>query len=478
MLNNYFLKKQDKERSFSLNRIIIAGTQSGAGKTTIAIGLMAALTDAGYEVQPFKVGPDYIDPGFHTKVTGNISRNLDSYFMDKNGVREIFCRQAQKADISIIEGVMGLFDGKGKKGIGSTAEIAKILKAPVILVINAKKMAQSGAALAYGFKNFDNDLNVKGVILNKIGSESHYQLVKSSIEENLNIKVAGYLPHNPELELPERHLGLVPAAESEGLTDFIEILKKDIKKHINLDQLMNLARENAQSESFAFNKNIFEQKEKFNVNIGIARDAAFNFYYQDSLDLLKALGGNLIPFSPISDKQLPDVDGIFIGGGFPESFLKELAANKSIKKDIYNFIDKGLPVYAECGGLMYLTENIYDQDDQKYPMVGMIPGDIVLENTLQAMGYVEVEAVADNILFNKGQKAKGHQFHYSRLTNLENTNYSYQVSKGRNPEKDNLAGFKYKNLLASFIHLHFGSNPRLVHNFLKSCKDPYGEKRI
>lgn len=450
-----------------MNRIVIAGTQSGVGKTTIAIGLMAALVNKGYKVQPFKVGPDYIDPGFHSLVTGIKSRNLDSYFLGEDGVKEVFLNSAEKADISIIEGVMGLFDGKGKKGISSTAQIAKILNAPVILVIDAKKLAQSGAAIAYGYKNYDPELNVKGIILNNIASQGHYQMIKTPIEEKVGIKVIGYLPKNIQLELPERHLGLVPTQESKKLKYFFKEISKEISSYIDLEQVLNISKNSNQTVSLS-EKKIYKQGIKCNVDIGVAYDQAFNFYYQDSLDILEKQGVNIKYFSPLKDNRLPEVDGLYIGGGFPESFLEDLAANKSMKIDIYNKIKVGLPTYAECGGLMYLTRQITNFDSQEFPMVGIIPACTMMEKKLQAMGYVEVKAIQDNLLLKKGQQARGHEFHYSRLVNLKADNFTYQVSGGKGVS-GRLAGYQYKNLLASYIHLHFGNNPDLAKNFLNSC---------
>ncbi len=449
----------------SNKRLVIAGVKSGVGKTTIALGLMAALNKKGYRVQPFKVGPDYIDPGFHTLVTGNISYNLDNYFLGDKGVKEIFNYNTTESDIAIIEGVMGLFDGKGKKGASSTAEIAKILKAPVILIIDSKKMAQSGAALAYGYKNYDSKLNVKGVILNNIASERHYKLIKNAVEnEPVNLPVIGYIPRQKRLKLPERHLGLVPTHESKELNIFIENLVNIIEKHINLDKLIKLASGYSKLESDI--KKLYSQRKEYDVKIAIAYDKAFNFYYQYNLDLLEMLGAELIYFSPVQDNSLPDVDGIYLGGGFPEIFLEQLSSNNDIKQKLKEKISSGMPVYAECGGLMYLSKEIKDVQGNIYPMVNIIPAQTEMKDSLREMGYVEVETVNSNILMDIGEKARGHVFHYSRLNKLPaGVKHCYQLADNK------FEGYSLQNnVLLSYVHLHFASNPVIAHNFLHQAE--------
>ncbi|GAB6137038.1 cobyrinate a,c-diamide synthase [Halanaerobaculum tunisiense] len=454
-------------------RVVIAGTQSGVGKTTLTIGLMAALDKQGYDVQPYKVGPDYIDPGFHTLVTGNQSRNLDSFFLGAEGVKESFLNAADQSDISIIEGVMGLFDGKkGTDEAGSTAHIAKILQAPVILVMDVKKMARSAGALAYGYQNFDPDLNIAGVILNNVGSKGHYEMIKKPLEEEVGVEVLGYLPYQKDLELPERHLGLVPTAETKELDDFVGQLVELITEYIDLEQLVSISQDGSVLE--VKEKKMFGATKDYNLTLGVAYDQAFNFYYQDNLDLLTSRGVKLKYFSPLEDNKLPEVDGLYIGGGFPESFLQQLASNQSMKQDIYQQIKDGLPTYAECGGLMYLTKEIIDNEDKSFPMVGVVPAQIKMTDNLQAMGYVEAKAITDNILLQQGAEVRGHEFHYSKLINLaDNNNYSYYLYGGKG--KDGRSeGVISDNLLASYVHLHFGSQPRLIDRFLENCQEYKG----
>ncbi|MFW5980303.1 MAG: cobyrinate a,c-diamide synthase [Bacillota bacterium] len=446
------------------NRIVIAGSRSGVGKTTVSLGLMAALTQRKFDIQPYKVGPDYIDPGFHTLVTGNFSYNLDSYFLGKNGVKELYKNSVNGSDLAIIEGVMGLFDGKGKKGFSSTAEIAKILKSPVILVVDGKKMAQSGAALAYGYKNYDEALNVKGVVLNNIVSERHYQLLKEAIEDRpVDLKVLGYIPCLNELELPERHLGLVPTRESKNLDDYFSRLVGIMEEYTDLNEIFNIA--SNLPEIKLNSEKLYNQQKKYDIKLGIAYDQAFNFYYKYNLDLLKGLGADLIYFSPVKDKKLPEVDAVYIGGGFPESFLECLAANQSLKDDIKEKVNSGMPIYAECGGLMYLSKEIIDLDGNRYPMLDLISASTIMKKSLQEMGYREIKSVKDNIILKKGEKARGHVFHYSRLDNWQGEiECCYQLKNFRE-------GYQSaSNIMASYVHLHFASNINIAHNLLQNAQ--------
>lgn len=456
------------------NRLLIAGSRSGVGKTTISLGIMRALKKRGLNVQPFKVGPDYIDPGFHTVMCENNSYNLDSYFLGKAGVKEIFLKNSSSADISIIEGVMGLFDGKGADSESSSAEIAKILTTPVILVIDAGKLAQSAAAIVYGYKNYDPELNLKGVIINNISSKRHYKLLKEAVEaDKVGVEVLGYLPRNMEIELPERHLGLVPAGESKGIISYGDKLSKLIEEYIDLERIKALAASAAELacqeskrltaaelNSLAL-KNIVQEDE---IKIGIAYDQAFNFYYQSNLDILKAAGAEIIYCSPINDKNLPEIDFLYLGGGFPESFLEELAANSAFKNDLLAKVKAGLPLYAECGGLMYLCSSIKDFAGKSYDMCSLLPLEVEMSDSLQEMGYREIKSISNNILLKKGQKARGHVFHYSKLNGPINdleVNYQFKTAKG---------GYSVNNnVLASYLHLHFASNPKITENILQSA---------
>lgn len=461
-------------------RFMIAGTHSGVGKTTITTAVLSLLTQTGYKVQPFKVGPDYIDPTYHTAATGNKSRNLDSWMLGENMVRKVFAHSAASADLAVIEGVMGVFDGaSGKAEDGSSAHIAKLLDCPVVLIVDVKSMARSAAAVVMGFKNFDPGLNIAGVILNRIGSERHLNLVKEAIETYCNLPVLGYIRKNTNLELPSRHLGLVPTIEGGTLSDTVASLSDEIKESIDISKLIEAA--NSAPD-------FIPEPDKPEINspeicgadivrIGIALDEAFSFYYEDGLDILRRAGAKLVPFSPLHDKNLPpDLDGIYIGGGFPEIFIEQLAANNEIKGAIKAAAESGIPVFAECGGLMYLSRFIIDFDGKKYPMVGLVPGTSIMQNRLAGMGYVTAESTTDNIISSQGNCVRGHEFHYSRLE-PDTTEFPYAFKFTRNRSGETvLDGYADKNILASYLHLHFGTNPQLAVNFVNNCRN-YGYKK-
>ncbi len=444
-------------------RIIIAGTNSGVGKTTISIGIMLALKKRGIQVQPFKIGPDYIDPTYHTQATGKASYNLDSYLLSYDAVREIFATHSKVSDISVIEGVMGLYDGLKNTSIGSTAEIAKVLDTPVILIVNARSLSRSAGAIALGYKNFDKNVKIKGIILNNIGRENHFFIIKDVIQKRTKIPVLGYLPKNKNLSLPERHLGLVPACEEKVKNILFNELGKLIEKNIDIDELIKISKE---VPEISVNKNIFIIKKKLKkVKIAVAYDKAFNFYYQDNLNILKNLGAEIVMFSPLKDKNLPlDISRIYIGGGFPEIFAELLAKNHKIKESILEKHNLGIPIYAECGGLMYLMEKIKDFEKKEFQMVGIFKGSANMAEKMKIMGYVDIEVIKDNILSKKGDCVCAHVFHWSYLENLENNIlYAYKIKKSGKIFHDGLIS---KNTLASYSHLHFASNIEFAKNFI------------
>ncbi|MDQ0875022.1 cobyrinic acid a,c-diamide synthase [Paenibacillus sp. V4I3] len=356
-------------------RIVIAGTGSGVGKTTLTIGIMAALQKRGITVQGFKCGPDYIDPTYHSAVTGRPSRNLDSWMTGSEAVKEIFERGSQASDISIIEGVMGMFDGKNPlTDEGSTADIGRILGAPIVLIVNIASMARSAAAIVKGFQQFGQGDSIVGVIVNRAGSEGHYKMVKQAIEQECGVPVLGYLPRDANIELPERHLGLVPSIERGELQPFFEFLAEKVTAHIDLDLLLDLAA----AEPIDCKPVLFTSKDQLEVSkrvkIAIAKDAAFHFYYPENLELLEAGGAECVFFSPLAGEVVPlDADGLYIGGGFPEEFAERLAAEEAVKSSVRSRIEEGIPTLAECGGFMFLTEQIVDTAGNEFPMVGMIP---------------------------------------------------------------------------------------------------------
>ena len=449
-----------------MRAIVIAGTTSGVGKTTVAIGLMGALRQSGLKVQPFKTGPDYIDPSYHTWVTGEASRNLDTWLLSHDAVLELFRRAMAGKDIAVIEGVMGLYDGHSSLDEeGSTAELAKLLRAPVLLVLDSRKGARSLAAMVAGYKAFDPALNLGGVVLNGIGSDEHLRFCREAIEHYTKIAVLGYLPRRNNLSLPERHLGLIPTVEGPAGKEFLELLVAQCETTLDIPRILSLSEQAKIPEAEAA---LFPEMPKPALaRIAVARDKAFSFYYQDSLDLLEVWGAELIPFSPLQDKELPqNISGLYIGGGFPELYASALAENKPIRQEIKLAAERGMPIYAECGGLMYLGRSIRDLEGNEYPMAGAIPVSSQIDSPRLSLGYRTVQALADGPLLRQGEVVRGHEFHWSVLEkNADSPNAYSVIDKGKYRE-----GFHSMNLLASYIHLHMGSLPSMAVRFIKNCQ--------
>jgi cobyrinic acid a,c-diamide synthase len=448
-------------------RLVIAGTGSGVGKTTLTIGLMAALRKKGYAVQGFKCGPDYIDPSYHTAVTGRVSRNLDSWMLSHDTVKEIFCRGSKEADISVIEGVMGLYDGKNPlTNEGSTAEISMILDAPIVLVVNCQSMARSAAAIVKGFQCFSPDIRIVGVIANKVGSDGHYKLVKEAIEQECNVPVLGFLKREDLIEIPERHLGLIPSIERGELKPLFDSLADLVTANIDLAKLIELS----MCEPVTFKENVFPsiQKPK-QVKIAIAQDAAFNFYYPENLELLEAYGAEIAYFSPLAGENLPiDADGLYLGGGFPEEFAEQLMRNEDVKTSIVKSVTAGLPTLAECGGFMYLSEGIEDTQGKYYAMVGLVPGKVKMQRKLAALGYREITGTVGNFLLRPLDHAKGHEFHYSvfQPNGDQEIQPAYETKGLRGTKQE---GYRRFNLVAGYTHFHFASAPDMVQRWMEQC---------
>jgi cobyrinic acid a,c-diamide synthase len=435
---------------------------------------MRALAEKGVRVQPYKAGPDYIDPGYHQQATGFSSRNLDSWLLPRDTLLELFSHSAAGAGIAVIEGVMGLYDGKldGEKPeaspAGSTAQLSKILAAPVILVLDAGRIAGSAAAIALGYRELDRGVKLAGVILNRVGSKSHYRQLKRAIEEHAGLPVLGCLFRDEALYIPERHLGLVPAQEYRP-DAFWEQLVSRIEAGIDLERMLKIADQAGPLPEFK--PHIFVSPAgPARVRIGVARDKAFSFYYQDNLDILAHLGGEPVYFSPLEDEGLPvGVAGLYLGGGFPEVFARQLGRNDKLKLAIRRAAAGGLPIYAECGGLLYLTRGIINGEGEFYPMVGLIEGHARLQNRRQALGYVRLRVMKDNILSHKGDSLRGHEFHWSTLEGMvEDDGYAYELPGYHSP-RPRREGVARGNLLASYIHLHFGSCLELAENFIAQC---------
>lgn len=457
-----------------ISRLVIAGTHSGVGKTTVAIAMMRALASYGIKVQPFKVGPDYIDPGYHTAATGLRGRNLDSWLLGADGVREMFLRSAPEEGLSIIEGVMGLYDGRGSEGEGSTAHVAAILDAPVILVLDARSMSRSAAALVLGYKTFDPKLRLCGVFLNRVGSERHYLLLKDAIESTTGVPVLGWLSVETPIELPERHLGLLPANEKANLTMILDRLANKMAAAVNLEQIIRMAR-TASNLSSPLNPVFPAASFSHQIRLGVVMDQAFHFYYQDGLDFLDALGADIIPCSALEGELPPNLDGLYIGGGFPEMFASTIAENTPFIQGVREHYRRGMPIYAECGGMMFLSTGITDLKGDEYPMAGVIPGKTVMLQKRAGLGYVSAQLLRDNLLGFAGQKIRGHEFHYSVLEGLSPENHAYLLEKAG--DKTHPDGYAYRNLLASYLHVHFAGCPEQAEHFLQKCVQ-YRQKRL
>jgi cobyrinic acid a,c-diamide synthase len=463
-----------------MQAFVIAGTHSGVGKTTLTLGILAALQQRGLRVQAFKVGPDFIDPGHHTAITAISSRTLDGWMLSQEYNQQTFLRNLQGKDVGVVEGVMGLFDGyDGKSEAGSTAEMAKWLRLPVILVVDASAMARSVAALVHGFRSFDRDLNVASVIFNRIGGPGHMQYLREALEGMTGVTILGGLPRNDTITIPERHLGLVTQEEYRLTPERINRLACFIEDNLDIDQLIGISdvqgtRFKVQGSQFSDLEHgtlNFEPRKK--VRFGVARDEAFCFYYPDNLELLGAAGAEVVFFSPLHDARIPaNLQGLYFGGGYPEVHAEKLAANTTMRQAVRAFVEEGRVVYAECGGFMYLTSGIRDVQGTLFPMVGVYPTVARMLPRLAALGYVEVAIEQANDFLPSG-RVRGHEFHYSELEGREffggTITPVYQVRK-RHDDEARLEGYKYRRCLASYLHLHFGSSPEFAAALVEAAR--------
>ena len=433
-----------------MSRLFISAARKSSGKTSITIGLCAALHARGLAVQPYKKGPDYIDPHWLAKAAGRSCYNLDFYTMESDEIVELFNTYSTDADISIIEGNKGLYDGLDLEGSNSNAALAKLLDTPVVLVLDARGMTRGVAPLILGYQAFDKDINIKGVILNNLGGYRHEDKLRKVIEHYTDVNVIGAVHHNPQLDIEERHLGLVPSHEDASCLNKIKALRDTIEEQVDLDELLGIADDHHPEQQ----KTIVQEpaNEQADVNIGIVENAAFGFYYPDDLTAFKKAGANLIRIDNMTDTALPQLDGLFIGGGFPETHMSALENNTNFRQQLADTIEKGLPVYAECGGLMYLARSI-EWNKEKHEMVGAIPADIVMESKPQGRGYVQLRETAESIWpSSSGQTIAAHEFHYSRFLNLpKNARFAFQVLRGTGIDGKH-DGFIHNNMLACYTH--------------------------
>ncbi len=454
--------------NYNKNALIIAGTHSGCGKTTVTLGLMAALKQRGMTVHPFKCGPDFIDPTLHLLMTDQVSRNLDVRMCGSDYVRRLFSTHAPPAGnppngaISVIEGVMGLFDG----GQGSAATLARLLNIPVLLVVDVRSAAESVAAVVKGFESLDPQVQVAGVIFNRVGSERHMQMISDAVGQHCRAKIIGALPRDKKVTLPSRHLGLHMGTEVElNRQRLIELMEK----HLNLDLLLEIAQQpetGTTPHEAAEPTSPSSPPATAKVRLGVARDEAFCFYYQDNLDLLKKEGAELMTFSPLHDTSLPDaLDGLYLGGGYPELHAETLAANTSVRAEIQAFSRSGKPVYAECGGFMYLTEAIVTAKEKQYPMVGVYPVISRMQQGLRSLGYRQVEIQTATILGTAGNHCYGHEFHYSAIDKMPD-----EIKRGYILDDGRAEGYLRDNTLAGYVHLHWGRTPETARYFVQMMR--------
>ncbi len=462
--------------------VVIAGTHSGSGKTTVTLGLLAALKNRGLSVAPFKVGPDFIDPGHHRHVTGKHSRNLDGWMLSEWENRKIFAGGIAGADVAVVEGVMGLFDGyDGRSEAGSTAQMARWLGLEILLVVDARSMARSAGALVYGFTQFDPDCRFCGVVFNNVGSARHMQFLCQALEGKVSVPVLGGLPGNPDLAIPDRHLGLV-TAEDHGLSGHqVNALAGFVEKHLDLDQLIGklpeivvedcVYKEKSRGAHDIIGRLSVSYPEK--VRIGVARDNAFCFYYPDNLEILEKNGAEIVFFSPVNDREIPsNLDGIYLGGGYPELHAEKLSNNVAMLKAVLAKCEDGMPMYAECGGFMYLCEKLITKQGIAHDMVGCFPFASRMKDRLSALGYREIRLSDTTPLGKKGLTARGHEFHYSFL---EEEKITFRIQKvyeatDRSGTERSCPGYLVNQCLGSYVHLHFRSCPEIGRNFVSACR--------
>ena len=441
----------------SLPRIVVAGTHSGVGKTTVASGLMAALRARGHKVAPFKVGPDFIDPSYHTLAAGRPGRNLDAFLSGSELIGSLFAHGAEGADVAVVEGVMGLFDGKSGGGeLASTAHVAKLLDAPVLPVVDAGAMARSAAALVHGYSTFDPELRVAGVILNRVGSPTHEKMLRDALEP-LRIPVLGVLHRDGGLHTPDRHLGLVPAAERRAeAREALDRAGETVSRSCDLDGTMRLASSAGPLRTEPWRPEPTETEPLTEARVAVARGPAFSFVYEENLELLRGAGAEVAIFDPTSDETLPEgADALYLGGGFPETYAEALSENEPLREEVRAFVRSGRSVAAECGGLLYLCRSLDGHD-----MCGVLNAAASMTDRL-SLGYREARAPADSPLAEKDTVVRGHEFHYSAVEPRAGSTPAWELL-GRGEE-----GFVAGGVHASYLHTHWAAIPGIPRRFVR-----------
>ncbi|MDE9461862.1 cobyrinate a,c-diamide synthase [Xenorhabdus bovienii] len=450
---------------------VIAGTGSGCGKTTVTLGIMRALMCRQLRVQPFKAGPDYLDGGWHRAVTGVASRNLDAFMLPVPILNGLFNQAVADKDVAVIEGVMGLYDGYGSDpDYCSSAALAKQLGCPVILVVDGKAVSTSIAATVMGFQHFDPSVNIAGVLINRVNHDSHFQLLKQAIEDYCGLPVLGHIPVMPDIALPSRHLGLIPAQERNNQHDEQwQNLAHQIETTVDLDKLLALTPLPTLPQGDI--ASLVDPASGQGLTLALAEDEAFHFYYSDNLLLLEHAGVAIKRFSPLHDSQLPECQMIYLGGGYPEMYAQSLAANHAMHEALRQAQRKGIAIYAECGGLMYLGEALTDVQGVRHPMVGLIAGESQMGKSLKRFGYCEATAICDTLLVAKGETLRGHEFHYSDFTSAQLPVFHCTKQRSGMAQKSWFGGYQNGNTLAGYLHVHFAQRPDLLHRWLTIARE-------
>ena len=455
-------------------RLVISATHKSSGKTVISLGLAAALKEKGLKVQPFKKGPDYIDPMWLSRAAGRDCRNLDYFMMGWENIDRVFHKHSEDADISLIEGNKGLYDAIEVEGEGSTSNLARRLKAPVILVIDASRITRGVAPLILGYQQFEPDVHIAGVILNKVRNSRQEGKLRDVIKRYCDVEVVGCIRKTSDMELVERHLGLVPVDEADGLARCINNIRMQISYSVDLDKIMEIASSAPELESPRLPKITLPETK---VRLGVVRDHAFTFYYPENLEALREAGAEIVPINAINDKFLPDlVDGLYIGGGFPEVLMEKLSNNHTLRREIRDAIENGMPVHAECGGLIYLARTV-SWTGKTAEMVGALDCDVVIRKKPKGHGYMVLEP-GDKSPYSFGQKkVHAHEFHYGDVVNLKHEDFAYKVRRGTGIDGKN-DGIVYKNVLASFAHLHHLGCPDWAGSFVSTMEKIAYSKKI
>jgi cobyrinic acid a,c-diamide synthase len=462
-----------EERSFP--RLVVAAPQGRSGKTTVTLGLCVALKVRGLSVQPYKKGPDYIDPSWLSEAAGRPCRSLDPFFYEQpEALLRAFVRSASDADLSIIEGNHGLFDSFDETGVGSTAAVACTLDAPILLVVNATRIGRSVAAIVHGCLTFEPGTNIAGVVLNNIARGRHESRTRQAVESHCGIPVVGAIPRDEKLTIPDRHLGLVPRAEDDAHLSAITACQRVVERHLDLDAVLDIARSAPPLSALDKVQVLDAAIQASRVKISVLRDRAFTFYYPENLEALEEAGAELVFIDAFHDTKLPSIDALYIGGGFPEIFMDELSANSSLRSAIREAIENDLPVYAECGGLMYLSQRIR-WDERSAEMVGVLPCEIEMTNKPQGHGYVIAQVENENPFFSPGTVLRGHEFHNSRLVAISENGSkptlttAYRLSRG-NGIGESRDGIVYRSVLASYTHLHSGGAPNWAAGLVRRAR--------